>query len=107
MAFPCMSVIVMSVLLKVAVMWAIPSASTTFLARLAPVGFACAIYFLRTAFFLPAIARRGPFLVRALVCVRCPRTNARTKKGPPPAIRPDVHQPLDVHRDLGAQRAFH
>src|SRR3989442_7712383 len=43
MAFPCMSVIVMSVLLKVAVMWAIPSASTTFLARLAPVGFACAI----------------------------------------------------------------
>src|SRR5439155_24100371 len=47
MALPCMSVIVMSVLLKVAVMWAIPSASTTFLARLAPVGFACAIYFLR------------------------------------------------------------
>src|SRR6266511_5503979 len=44
MAFPWRSVIVISVLLKVAVMWAMPSASTTFLARLAPVGFACAIY---------------------------------------------------------------
>src|SRR5262249_2732375 len=36
-ALPDKSVIVMSVLLKVAVMWAMPSASTTFLARLAPV----------------------------------------------------------------------
>src|SRR2546430_735461 len=68
---PCMSVIVMSVLLNVAVMCATASASTTFLARLAP-AFAVAIYFLRTAFFLPGIARRGPFLVRALVCVRWP-----------------------------------
>src|SRR5437879_5052151 len=70
---PCRSVIVMSVLLNVAVMCATASASTTFLARLAP-AFAVAIYFLRTAFFLPGIARRGPFLVRALVCVRWPRT---------------------------------
>ncbi len=30
-------------------------------------------YFL-PGFFLPAMARRGPFLVRALVCVRWPRT---------------------------------
>ena len=30
-------------------------------------------YFFVT-FFLPAMARRGPFLVRALVCVRWPRT---------------------------------
>src|SRR3989454_2395553 len=64
-AFPCMSVIVMSVLLNVAVMWAMPSASTTFLARFAPAALACAIYFFRRGFFLPAIARRGPFLVRA------------------------------------------
>src|SRR2546421_12185541 len=34
-ALPCRSVIVMSVLLNVAVMWATPSASTTFLSRLA------------------------------------------------------------------------
>src|SRR5437660_3693490 len=71
---PCMSVMVMRVLLNVAVICAMPSASTTFLARLAPVAFAWAIYFLSTGFFLPAIARRGPFLVRALVCVRWPRT---------------------------------
>src|SRR6266581_7893293 len=72
--FPCMSVIVMSVLLKVAVMWAMPSASTTFLARFAPAALTCAIYFFRRGFFLPAIARRGPFLVRAFVWVRWPRT---------------------------------
>jgi hypothetical protein len=69
-ALPCESVIVMSVLLNVAVMCATPSASTTFLARLAPAALAWAIYFLSAGFFLPAIARRGPFLVRALVCVR-------------------------------------
>jgi hypothetical protein len=74
MAFPCMSVMVMRVLLNVAVMWAMPSASTTFLTRFAPAAFACAIYFFSKGFFLPAIARRGPFLVRALVCVRWPRT---------------------------------
>src|SRR2546421_5892448 len=74
MVFPCMSVIVMSVLLNVAVMCAMPSASTTFLARFAPAAFAWAIFFFRRGFFLPAIARRGPFLVRGLVCVRWPRT---------------------------------
>jgi hypothetical protein len=52
------------VLLKVALTWATPSASTTFL-----VFFPVAIRYLVT-FFLPAIARRGPFFVRALVCVR-------------------------------------
>src|SRR5207249_8430608 len=48
--FPCISVIVMSVLLNVAVIWAMPSASTTFLARFAPAAFACAIYFFRRGF---------------------------------------------------------
>jgi len=61
-------------ILIVAVMWAMPSASTTFLTRFAPAAFACAIYFFSKGFFLPAMARRGPFLVRALVCVRWPRT---------------------------------
>ena len=75
---PRMSVIVISRLLKVAEMWAMPSDSTTFLPRLALGGFVGAgagavIYFLVT-FFLPAMARRGPFLVRALVWVRWPRT---------------------------------
>src|SRR2546430_6364969 len=76
MALPCISVIVMSVLLKVAVMWAMPSASTTFLARLAlaAAGFACAIYFFSRGFFLPAIARPGPFSLPALSGGHCPRT---------------------------------
>ncbi len=84
--FPFMSVIVMSTLLKVAEMCATPSLSTIFLpffAALTGAGAAgvagtagvtgVVIYFFVT-FFLPAMARRGPFLVRALVCVRCPRT---------------------------------
>src|SRR6476659_4459699 len=75
-ALPFISVMVMSRLLNVAEMWAMPSVSTTFLARLtlgALAGAGAVIYFLVT-FFLPAMARRGPFLVRALVWVRCPRT---------------------------------
>src|ERR687894_1285600 len=73
-AFPRMSVMVISRLLKVAEMWAMPSVSTTFLDRFGPgvlAGAGAVIYFFVT-FFLPAIARRGPFLVRALVCVRWP-----------------------------------
>src|SRR5688572_20564849 len=69
---PRMSVMVMSRLLNVAAMWAMPSDSTTFLPRLGPGTLAGAvgapaggvvgavIYFLVT-FFLPAMARRGPF----------------------------------------------
>src|SRR6185369_10345855 len=79
---PFTSVMVISRLLNVAEMWATPSDSTTFLLRFALGAFAGAgvaggvgavIYFLVT-FFLPAMARRGPFLVRALVWVRWPRT---------------------------------
>ena len=46
------------------------------------------------AFFLPAIARRGPFLVRAFVCVRCPRT------GRPRRWRVD-HLPQPGHFGVG------
>src|SRR5690606_34407818 len=73
---PRMSVIVMSTLLKVAEMWTIPSASTVLRERLPPdlpvVGAVIGYFFV--AFFLPAMARRGPFFVRALVWVRWPRT---------------------------------
>ena len=58
------SVIVTVVLLNVALTCATPSASTTRFDF-----FPVAIRYLVT-FFLPAIARRGPFFVRALVCVR-------------------------------------
>ncbi len=93
---------VTSVLLKVAMTWTTPSDSTTRLVFLTRLGAPCSpsaaaapsgaapwaagsaaglgcpwsamSYFLAIAFFLPAIVRRGPFLVRALVLVRCPRT---------------------------------
>ena len=64
MVLPRGSVMVTVVLLNVALTCATPSASTTRFYFL-PV----AIRYLVT-FFLPAIARRGPFFVRALVCVR-------------------------------------
>src|SRR5207237_5821764 len=43
-------------------------------------------------FFLPAIARRGPFLVRALVCVRWPRT------GSPRRWRMPRYEPMSISR---------
>jgi hypothetical protein len=64
MVLPRGSVIVTVVLLNVALTCATPSASTTRFDF-----FPVAIRYLVT-FFLPAIARRGPFFVRALVCVR-------------------------------------
>src|SRR5258706_3117082 len=79
--FPCVSVIEMIVLLKVAATWATPT--TTFFfsfflcARAA--GFAvadgaamCVSYFV--TFFLPAMARAGPLRVRPFVWLRCHRT---------------------------------
>ena len=62
---------VIVVLLKVALMCATPSASTTRFAFF-PVAITKYVfsndYFV--SFFLPAMARRGPFFVRAFVCVR-------------------------------------
>ncbi len=85
-ALPCMSVMVIVVLLNVALTWAMPSASTTRLDF-----FAVAMAYLVT-FFLPAIARRGPFLVRAFVCVRCPRT------GSPRRWREPRYDPMSMSR---------
>ncbi len=83
---PCVSVIVMVVLLNVALTCATPSASTTFFAFF-PVAMC---YFV--TFFLPAIARRGPFFVRALVCVRWPRT------GSPRRWRMPRYEPMSISR---------
>ncbi len=75
-AFPWTSVIVIIVLLKVA--WTCATAEVMFfLSRLLTrelVGFAILypVYF--KVLFLPAIGRAGPLRVRALVCVRWPRT---------------------------------
>src|SRR5262249_62210177 len=43
-------------------------------------------------FFLPAIARRGPFFVRAFVCVRWPRT------GSPRRWRMPRYEPMSIKR---------
>src|SRR5664279_5383709 len=69
---PRRSVMVINTLLKVAEMCTTPSDSMTFFERLA-LGletWAGAVIYFFVAFFLPAMARRGPFLVRALVWVR-------------------------------------
>src|SRR6266566_665919 len=90
--FPCASVIVIVVLLKVALTWAIPSAS---IMRFVFFPIAILLGYLRhylVTFFLPAIARRGPFLVRALVCVRWPRT------GNPLRCREPRYVPMSINR---------
>src|ERR1700758_5332819 len=91
MVLPCASVMVIIVLLKVAFTCATPE--VIFLrsrrrTRAAAAGFVVVamcpsnprpkapgspIYFVGAS-FLPAIGRAGPLRVRALVCVRCPRT---------------------------------
>src|SRR5512141_350471 len=78
-ALPWRSVIVMMVLLNEACTWAMPSVTfflTFFRVRVAAVFAVVAIsrLVLRSYFFAPAIAFRGPLRVRAFVRVRCPRT---------------------------------
>jgi len=61
---------------------------------------------LPTTFFLAATAPRPrPFRVRALVCVRWPRTGRFRRCGS--AIRLNFNQPADIHLDLLAEIAFH
>src|SRR5437899_2706865 len=45
-------------------------------------------------------------LLGARVGVRALAPHRQSLAMPRAAVRPDVHQPLDVHRDLGAQRAL-
>ncbi len=63
-------------------------------------------YPLEGAFFLPAMVLRGPFLVRAFVRVRCPRTGRPLRCRKPP-VTADVHQPFDVHADISAKIALY
>ena len=102
-AFPRLSVIVTVVLLNVALTWAMPSASITrfvFFAVAIPEseerrttdGLEAAPTNYLVTFFLPAIARRGPFFVRALVCVRWPRT------GSPRRCRMPRYEPMSIRR---------
>src|SRR5262245_13222923 len=95
-AFPCVSVMVIVVLLNVALIWATPSASMT-----------------RLVFFPVAIGLLGHLLLAgncsawtllgACIGVRALAANRETATMTDAAIRADVHQSLDVHRDLGSQ----
>src|SRR5688500_18713184 len=97
--FPCESVIVMVVLLKVADTWAIPSASITLFAF-----FPIAIELL--CHLLLAGDCAAWTLLGAGVGVRALTTDGEAAAVTNAAVAADVHEPLDVHRDFGAQRTF-
>src|SRR3954471_10441205 len=90
---------VIVVLLNVALTWATPSASITRFAF-----FPIAIGLLR--YLLLAGDCAAWALLGAGVGVRALSTDGQATAVTNPAIAPDVHQPLDVHCDLGAQRAL-
>ena len=70
-----------------------------------PPGFAFAIDYFLTAFFLLATVRFGPLRVRALVWVRWPRTGQPLAV--PDALQaPDLDLALDVVLDVAAQVTF-
>src|SRR5262245_56165578 len=107
-ALPRMSVMVISRLLNVAEMCAMPSDSTTFLERLAlgALAGAGAVILLLRHFLL---ARDGA--ARPLLGARVGVSPLAPHREPPAvadaAVAADIHQPLDVHRDFGAEGALH
>src|SRR3954466_15008414 len=105
---PRMSVMVMSRLLNVAEMCAIPSESTTFFERLglgALAGVGAVILLLRH-FLLAGDSAPGT-LLGPCVGVGPLTPDGKPAAVPNAAIAPDVHQPLDVHGDFGAEGSFH
>src|SRR3954454_11914263 len=105
---PRMSVMVMSRLLNVAEICAIPSESTTFFERLglgALAGVGAVILLLRH-FLLAGNSAPGT-LLGPCVGVGPLAPDRETAAMPNAPIAPDVHQPFDVHGDFGAQRSFH
>lgn len=76
MVLPATSVIVTTVLLKVAWMWATPVWMFFLIRFLTRFAFAMIRYFFATDFFFPATVFLGPFRVRAFVWVLCPCTGS-------------------------------
>src|SRR5713101_6048187 len=120
MVFPRLSVIVTSVLLNVAVIWTMPSASTTFLTRLGPgaaagpvgpVGGVGAVGVSAMLLLREHLLLAGDGPPRALLGPRVGvgplSADGESLPMPRPAIRPNVHETLDVHRDFRAERTFH
>src|SRR5215218_5754617 len=89
---PCASVMVIVVLLNVALTWATPSASTTRFDF-----FAVAMLL---GHLLLAGDRAARALLRAGVRVRALPANGKAAAVADASVGADVHQPLDVHRDL-------
>src|SRR3972149_4950847 len=95
-----------------------PSASTTFLDRLAGaaaagvgvggggVGVVSAMLLLCDHFLLSSDGAPRPLLGPG-VGVGPLASHGKPPLVPRPAIAPDIHQSLDVHRDFRAQGAFH
>src|SRR5689334_5798879 len=98
MAFPRASVIVIVVLLNVALTCTTPSASTIFLV------------FFAVAMLLGHLLLAGDRATRALlgagVGVRALTPDRQPATVADAPVRADVHEALDVHRDLGPQRAL-
>src|SRR6185503_2248527 len=103
-AFPCVSVIVTVVLLKVAAMCATPSASTTRFAFF-PVAM-ISVYEALLGHFLLAGDRAARSLLGACVRVRPLAAHGKPAAVTDAPVGADVHQSLDVHRHLGAERAL-
>src|SRR3989337_1910764 len=103
---PRMSVMVTSRLLNVAEMWAMPSDSTTFLERLAAGALAGAeagaVILLLRHFLLAGDGPARP-LLGARVGVSALAANRQATPMANPPVAADVHQPLDIHRDFGAE----
>src|SRR5690606_5986325 len=108
-AFPAMSVIVMIVLLKVAWMNAIPSASTLRFVRARPPCFGFAIGFLYLLLPGLLLARNRPprTLFGSRVGMRPLASHGQPAPVTNPSVRPDVDQTLDVARNLRPQHAFY
>src|SRR5918995_6061596 len=103
-AFPRMSVMVMSRLLNVAEMWAIPSESTTFLERfgLGALAGAGAVILLLRHFLLAGNGTPGTLLGPCISVGPLPPDGKSAAVADAP-VASDIHQSLDVHGDLGTQ----
>src|SRR5437868_917227 len=103
--FPCPSLIVMMVLLKVAATWATPTATFFFsFLRARGAGFAIVSFLLRH--FLLAGDRLGRTFAGACIGMRALAPDRKAFPMPEAPVAAEVHQPLDIHRHFAAEVAF-
>ena len=105
-ALPCVSVMVMMVLLKVAATWATPTTTFFFSFLRARAGGLCHRSLPLFRDFFLAGDRFGRPFARAGVGVRALAADRQALAVTQAAIAAQIHQPLDVHRHFAAQIAF-